>query len=148
MFDEDGKYVWYLSVDMYCVNYDGAAFDAFEIALIGALRDVKLCRGSVVDEAKGIFKKDIETEARITLASTPVASSFALFDQSLLADPTGEEEAMRLASVSVVCGSDGTLFELSKPGGTPLDEKSIDACVKMAVERAASIEALLNEKLK
>lgn len=148
VFDEDGKFVWYLSVDMYCVNYDGAAFDAFEIALIGALCDVTLCRGRVVDEDKGIFEKDEESESHLILSSIPIASSFALFDQSLLADPTSEEEAIMLASVSVVCDGKGTLFELSKPGGTPLDEKIIDSCVALAVARAASIETILKGKLR
>lgn len=148
VFDEDGKYVWYLSVDMYCINYDGSAFDAFEIALIGALCDVTLCRGTVVDEEKGIFKKDATTESRIALSSVPIASSFVLFDQSVLADPTSEEEALMLASMSVVCDGKGTLFELSKPGGTPLDEETIDSCVRLAVARAASIEVLLKDKLK
>lgn len=148
VFDEDGKFVWYLSVDMYCINYDGAAFDAFEIALIGALCDVTLCKGTVVDEDKGIFEKDEASESHLILSSVPIASSFALFDQSLLADPTSEEEAIMLASVSVVCDGKGTLFELSKPGGTPLDEKIIDSCVTLAVARAASIEAILKDKLK
>lgn len=148
VFDDDGKYVWYLSVDMYCVNYDGAAFDAFEIALIGALCDVRLCRGSVVDEERSIFKKDVTSEARLKLSSMPFASSFVLFDQSVLADPTSEEENLMLASLSVVCDGKGTLFEVSKPGGMPLDGKVIDSCVALAVERAASIEKILCGKLK
>jgi exosome complex component RRP43 len=38
-FDSEGKTVWYLYLDIYCLDYDGNVFDASLIALISALKN-------------------------------------------------------------------------------------------------------------
>jgi len=44
---EKGKAVWYLYVDLYCLDYDGNLFDASLVALLAALHDGKATTGAI-----------------------------------------------------------------------------------------------------
>jgi len=154
-FDADGRLAWYLFVDVYCIDFDGAVFDACLAAVVAALRSVRLPRGSVQQQQRSPqqSRPQVQLEAGsehgLQLAATPVATTFALFDTALLADPTAEEETLQTSALTVVCDAErGTICEIYKPGGAPLAESRIfGECIPLALTRAQFVRSLLDKAL-
>lgn len=74
------KLAWCLYVDLICLDYDGSIIDACLISLIGALKSVTL---PVVEYDASLDKKTVNLEVRkpIPVYSTPVSTTFAIFDE-------------------------------------------------------------------
>ena len=134
----------FLHVDVVCVDYDGAVYDAAMLAVAAALQTVTLWRGTVDDET-GRPVADADSAHRVVLGRVPVASTFATVEGSgsdgavVLVDPTGEEESVQDASVCVTCDSTGRVYELYKPHGSPLSHSIIRQCVRTAQRRAQQV---------
>ncbi|XP_071479843.1 exosome complex component RRP43-like [Diadema antillarum] len=144
---QEGKLVWVLYCDMMCLDYDGNINDACLISLLAALKNVTL----------PVVKIDEETELAVTsstersslkIRSHPVATTFSVFDDSiLLVDPTVEEEDLATGLITVVITKDGRLCNIHKPGGTPLSSSQVQVCIGRAKARATEVCQLIDETL-
>ena len=109
-----GKHVWAIYIDLICLNYDGNILDVSIKALCAALRSAKLPRIEIKDKSdeEGVIKIDeneeinVDIENRIAFPinnNIPYCCTIAVFDDdTLLIDPTEEEEKISHATVTVV----------------------------------------------
>ena len=78
--DSDGeKVLWYLIVDLYCLDHDGNIFDACLIALISALRNTKLPVGEFKN-GKIIAEQEYPIALRLS-TEFPLSLSFSIFQE-------------------------------------------------------------------
>lgn len=77
------KLAWCLYADLICLDYDGALIDACVIALVAALKTVKLPQ---VEHDSVLDKKEVNEEERVPLNvySIPVSTTFAVFEEYVL----------------------------------------------------------------
>lgn len=136
---------WTLYCDSVCLNDDGCVLDAAVIATVAALRTVKLPK---VD-----FNLDTEacsveegTKNKLNVAALPIATSFMIFDEKVIADPTAEEEKLSAACITVAI-SHSELSFLYKPGGEPVEPSILEKCIRQAVSREKFVLELLDKAL-
>lgn len=140
---EEGKFVWVLFCDLVCLDYDGNINDACTLALLAALKDVRLPRVSFNDET-GLVEVNREKKDSLQFLQQPVATSFAIFDDEVLVvDPTSEEEELSRGSITVVTHEDGRLCLLEKPGGIGISDGKLQDCVVRARARSKEVCSLI-----
>eukprot|EP00026_Physarum_polycephalum_P015344 Phypoly_transcript_15998.p1 GENE.Phypoly_transcript_15998~~Phypoly_transcript_15998.p1 ORF type:complete len:280 (+),score=45.09 Phypoly_transcript_15998:49-888(+) len=143
-FDPEGKTVWYLFLDIYCLDYDGNVFDAALIALIAALQNVQLPEGEYTEKEE-ILAHVEKPKRNLTLTQQLVPLSFAVFDDFILADPTYEEEQLAVSTLSIVHNTQGKLVSVVKPGGVIVTEQSLHECIARAQERVHEVTRLVDK---
>jgi len=141
------KFIWYIYVDMYCLNDDGNVTDACLIALLAALNNVEIPSVTITTEGN-IFINPSSPKQKLQILHFPVPVTFASMDDFLLADPTSEEEGLMTGSLTVIYSSNDTLCSVMK-GGSPVNEEMLKNCVERTKERVQEVVSLIkNEKKK
>lgn len=137
------KLVWCLYCDIACLDHDGCIVDAAVIAIIGALRNLKLPKVTYNAEIDSIAV-DTKVLTPIKITSSPISTTLMAFDDNvLITDPTAEEENLSSAMLTIaVCN--GEVCFILKPGGTPFSQEQMDHCIRQALSRERSILKLLN----
>ncbi|KAM9781824.1 exosome complex component RRP43 isoform X1 [Syngnathus typhle] len=144
---ERAKLCWTLYCDLMCLDYDGNLLDACSLALLAALKNTALPEVSVNDET-GVPQVDLDKRLGLKIARHPVAASFCAFDDSVLADPTGEEERLATSRLTVVTDEEGRLCSLHKPGGTPLSGEKLRELIGRATARQKELHKLIDKVIK
>ncbi|XP_022920170.1 exosome complex component RRP43-like [Onthophagus taurus] len=137
------KLAWCLYADMICIDHDGAVIDACLIALLTALKTVKL---PSVDYNPAIDNKLVNTDEMkpLSINNTPVSTTFAIFDDcEILTDPTHEEENVSTGIITIVIKNE-ELCSVIKPGGSPISEEDMLSCVAKAIGRGTLITKLID----
>lgn len=144
-----GKLAWSLYIDLVCLNHDGNVQDACTLAMVSALRTVRLPEIAFVDvqedgsggEAKLTYPLKF---TRLQLTCEPVCTTlFAIEAQAgviLLSDPNKLEEEFARTFL-VVCTIDATrMWLLRKLGaGLGFNQEQLDLCVSRALENGTHI---------
>ncbi|ESO99081.1 hypothetical protein LOTGIDRAFT_201434, partial [Lottia gigantea] len=139
-----GKLVWSLQCDMICLDYDGNVTDACVLSLISALKNTLLPTVKVNEETEAIETDDINI-INLPVQSTPIATTFAVFDDNILfVDPTVEEESLATGVLTVVT-KDDKICMLHKPGGSPLKDSQIQMCIDRAKSRSTQAIKLIED---
>ncbi len=138
-----GKLSWVLYCDLVCLDDDGSILDVSVIALMTALRSLKLPKVEYDVDTK-VIKVDKEQKISINLKCIPISSTFMAFEkQYLIVDPTADEESISETSITIsTC--DGKFNYIYQPGGSSLEPAQFDAAVKQAVNREKYIKSLIN----
>lgn len=138
-----GKLAWVLYCDLVCLDDDGSVLDTAVIALVTALRSVKLPKVEYDVDTK-VIKVDDEQRTPLNLKCLPITSTFVVFEkQHLIVDPTSDEESIADTTITVST-SDGKFNYIYQPGGHSLETSQFDAAVKQAVSREKYIKSLIN----
>ncbi|EGF83526.1 hypothetical protein BATDEDRAFT_9008 [Batrachochytrium dendrobatidis JAM81] len=138
-----GKVVWVLYADIVCLNYAGNIFDASVDALIAALCNVKLPEVTISDESAPVINN--LPAKPLKLNRILISSTFAIFDgQTLLADPTHEEEPLVSSTVTIVVDDKDCICAIHKPGGVSITKAVIDECLTLAKSRTPSFMKLIS----
>eukprot|EP01119_Soliformovum_irregulare_P001660 TRINITY_DN11394_c0_g1_i1.p1 TRINITY_DN11394_c0_g1~~TRINITY_DN11394_c0_g1_i1.p1 ORF type:complete len:294 (+),score=79.62 TRINITY_DN11394_c0_g1_i1:3-884(+) len=142
--EQKAKWVWFLNTSIYCINHDGNIFDASLIALIAALKDVKL---PVIEfgEDGEVFAG--EEKFSLKLLHVPTSLTFGIIDDYILADPTSEEETLFNGTITVISNDKDQFCGLYKTGGTPLSQESLRECMDRAKTRGVHVRSLISKKL-
>jgi exosome complex component RRP43 len=137
--------VWYLYVDLYCLDYDGNVFDACLVALLAALANVRLPTARVVPKDEGFTVVTSGTaKIRLPIRHFPIPLSFAIFDEVyVLADPTAEEESLSGSTFTIIYNDKKEICSILKPGGTTLAESTLKDCMERAKKRVDEVMPLL-----
>ncbi|XP_050793238.1 exosome complex component RRP43 isoform X2 [Gopherus flavomarginatus] len=110
-----GKLAWVLYCDFICLDYDGNILDACTFALLAALKNVQLPKVTINEET-GLAEVDLKQTNPLNIRKHPVATSFAVFDDTILiVDPTAEEEDLATGTVTIVMDEEGRLCSVHKP---------------------------------
>ncbi|BFZ58606.1 Exosome complex component RRP43 [Savitreella phatthalungensis] len=137
--------VWCLWVDCVVLSADGGLLSTAVGACVAALADVVLpsVRYSIDDGrvvlADGPGKK-------LDLKYTPIVAEFAVFNNTVLCDPTGDEAALCAEVATVVVHVDGDRVRLGttrKSGGTVIGIDGLQEIQRQAVDRARKVAHIL-----
>uniref|UniRef100_A0A8C9NFD5 Ribosomal RNA-processing protein 43 n=1 Tax=Serinus canaria TaxID=9135 RepID=A0A8C9NFD5_SERCA len=119
----NGKLAWVLYCDIICLDYDGNLLDASVFALLAALKNVQLPLVTINEET-GLSEVNLKQKNPLIIRKHPVATSFAIFDDTLLiVDPTAEEEDLATGTVTIVTDEEGRLCSVHKPGTSKFTTK-------------------------
>lgn len=113
-----------LSIELDCLNNDGNIFDAFLVALLGA---INLCKvPSIQKVIKDGKSMDVDEDRSIPLPilKYPVSVTFVVIKEKvILLDPTRDEENLANGKLKVVFNAiDGKVMLIEKSGGFSLDD--------------------------
>ena len=140
-----GKLAWVLYCDLICLNHDGNILDACTFALLAALKNVQLPEVTINEET-ALAEVNLKKKSYLNIRTHPVATSFAVFDDTLLiVDPTEEEEHLATGTLTVVMDEEGRLCCLHKPGGSGLTGSKRQDCMSRAVTRHREVKKLMDE---
>lgn len=136
------KLVWCLYADLICLDYDGCLIDACLLALLTALKTVKL---PSVDYDVAIDKKVVNEDEKksILIYNTPVSTTYAIFEDKIITDPTAEEEDLSSGLITIVV-KEKELCSVHKPGGSPISEEKLYDCIQETIKRADLLNTLIN----
>ncbi|KAH9939311.1 ribosomal protein S5 domain 2-like protein [Epithele typhae] len=111
-----GRAAWVLYVDATCINYDGNAFDAALLAMVAALKNVRLPK-AVYDEDLRRTRCSRKERVPLQLGRLPTSFSFGVTDGThTLADPTAFEEPLLDTTLTVVVDDRGALVAATQRG--------------------------------
>ncbi|KAK5643943.1 hypothetical protein RI129_007788 [Pyrocoelia pectoralis] len=136
------KLVWCLYADIICLDHDGCIIDACLLVLLTALKTVRL-PGVEYDAA--IDKKTINEDEQKSLSiyNTPVSTTYAMFEDKVITDPTAEEEEISSGLLTIVV-KNKELCSIHKPGGSPLSEEKLYDCISETINHADLLITLIN----
>lgn len=129
-----GEKVWMISVDICSINDSGNLLDASALAAIAALKDTRLPE---YDGEKVDYKK--LTEKKLPLLKIPVEVTVVKIGNSLIVDPSTEEEEFLDARLTVALSGDGKISALQKGGDAPISVEDVDEMIKLAEKKAAEL---------
>ncbi|XP_032533875.1 exosome complex component RRP43-like [Chiroxiphia lanceolata] len=139
---------WVLYCDIICLDYDGNLLDASVFALLAALKNVQL-PSVIIHEETGLSEVNLKQKTPLIIRKHPVATSFAVFDDTvLIVDPTAEEEDLATGTVTIVTDEKGRLCSVHKPGGSPLTGAKLQDCITRAVTRHKEVKKLIDKVIK
>ncbi|KAG4954257.1 hypothetical protein AAZX31_14G130700 [Glycine max] len=149
-----GKAAWMAYLDIYCLDADGALFDAALISAVAALSHLQIPAVAMNDDGKIVLvsgedgQKPVNKEKRkLTLRSIPFSLTCILHKNYILADPTAEEESIMETHVTIVLDTSGQLISLYKPGGPALAYTSaIQDCVGLTGQRVKELKSYLDKE--
>jgi exosome complex component RRP43 len=121
---------WSVDVEVICLNYDGCLLDAALIAVLVALKSLKLT------------DKTLDTsDKRFSLLRMPVRSSFAIIGDQVICDPSLEEETISQSNTSITVDTSvkGVSYHVNKQGGKAMNVQELAQCIRLAKERASFI---------
>ncbi|XP_062471018.1 exosome complex component RRP43 isoform X2 [Pezoporus occidentalis] len=141
----NGKLVWVLYCDIICMDYDGNLLDASAFALLAALKNVQL-PSVTINEETGLSEVNFKQKNPLMIRKHPVATSFAIFDDTLLiVDPNAEEEDLATGTVTIVTDEEERLCSVHKPGGSPLTGAKLQDCISRAITRQREVKKLIDK---
>ncbi|XAR68520.1 hypothetical protein NMG60_11003666 [Bertholletia excelsa] len=154
-----GKAAWMAYLDIYCLDADGALFDAALLAAVAAFSHLQIPVVSLNDDGRVVVvseenegkleKEPVNKEKRkLKLIRIPFSLTCILHKNYILADPTSEEESIMETFVTVVLDSSFQLVSFYKPGGPVLAHTSaIQDCVALTRQRVKELQKILSEAL-
>lgn len=121
-YDDKSESHWSIDVEVICLNYDGCILDAALIAVLSALKSLRL------------------HDDLVQLTTIPVTSSFALIGERIICDPNLEEESVAQSTFSITADSTTKKnFHISKIGGKSLSSGGLLKCIGLASGRAEQV---------
>lgn len=154
-----GKAAWMVYLDIYCLDADGALFDAALLSAVAAFSNLQIPTVSL-DDGKIVMlpeeqkeenseKEPVNKEKRkLTLGGIPFSLTCILHKNYILADPTSEEESIMETLVTVVLDSSNQLVSLYKPGGAVLAYTSaVQDCIALTRQRVKELHQILEEAI-
>ncbi|CAL1572948.1 unnamed protein product [Knipowitschia caucasica] len=144
---ERGKLCWVLYCDLLCLDHDGNLLDACVIALLAALQNTQLPEVTVSADTS-LPEVNFEKKRGLKIHRHPVASSFGVFDKSIvIVDPTAEEESLLTSQLTVVTDEEERLCSMHKPGGSSLSGEKLQEVIGRAVVRQREVQILIGKVL-
>ncbi|XP_071720818.1 uncharacterized protein [Rutidosis leptorrhynchoides] len=155
-----GKAAWMAYLDIYCLDDDGALFDAALFAAVAAFSHLQIPVVSLNDDGRiVVVSKDNEGDKvknepvneekrKLKLTNVPFGLTCILHKKYILADPTAEEESIMETMITIVLDSSYQLVSFYKPGGPGLAfESVIQDCIALSRQRVKELHGILNEAI-
>lgn len=132
-----GKVVYTIFVDCSIINYDGNLFDASSYAVVSALMSSKI---PVFEVQEGEAVVNTGKKMDPPLTTIPVSITAVKIGDSVILDPTAEEEACMDARITITTNSEGKFAALQKgsTGSFTIEQ----------IKRAAEIARIKGEEVR
>ena len=143
---KESSHAWVLYIDLICLNNDGNVQDACCLAMISALKTLKLYEMQFDEEEnKPILKYPLEYK-QIQMYSEPICTTlFSLEDKILLLDPNKQEEELMRTVLLICCLDETKLCLIKKLGGSVLSPEQMSLCIEKALKNGIHLRKLLNK---
>lgn len=133
------KKVFVVFVDVYVLNHDGNLIDASAMAALAALLNTKLFNYDVEDGE--IKKKPGYTQ--LPMKNYPVTVTFAKIKDTLIMDPSLEEEQVMDARFTVTMDKDENICAMQKGGSGYFTQQQILDAVKAVKAKASELRKIV-----
>ena len=100
-----GVHVWHLHCDVVCLEDDGNVTDAALVALLAALQDLDVPASEVSED--GVVTVNRDETTKVAIGNVPIPSTFGCFGESVISDPTADEEDLMDSTFTVMQNSLG-----------------------------------------
>jgi exosome complex component RRP42 len=130
-----GKIVYTVFVDCSILNMDGNLFDATSYAVVLALSTSKF----PIFEIKNDKVSDTGKVQDPPIGTVPISTTFARIGDSLLLDPSMEEEACMDARITITTNSNGEYTAIQKGSNGFLTIEQIKEAAKIAQSKGAEL---------
>jgi exosome complex component RRP42 len=135
-----GAAVYMLLVDLYVIADHGNLIDVSTIAAIGALLSTKLPKVKISEEGES---EVLEETIELKMGAPPLTITFAKIGNSIIADPSLEEERVLDGRLSISIDGDDAISSMQKWGTVPFTLQETTDCV----ERASKIVKKMRKQL-
>ena len=142
---EPGEKVWTVFVDIYPINDDGNILDAASIAAVVALR--KAVFPELTKEGKVDYHARTSEKLPLLKDTNPIAFTFHKLDESLILDPTREEEEACDVRMTFGLSKWNKKYMINsgqKTGKAPITAEELEKIMKILPKKLDEI----NEKIK
>lgn len=142
---EKGEKVWTVYIDIYPINDDGNLIDASTIGAIVALKNTMI--PELDKEGKIDYDKKPSKELPLAKGIAPISFSFFKLGDSLILDPTREEEEACETRITLGISTwkgQKMINSCQKNGKTPFTKEEIDRMMDVIAEKCDDV----SEKLK
>ena len=139
-----GKSVYTIFIDVNIMNVDGNLFDATSYAVVSALRTAKMPKYEVVDDKI----KASEDLIPVPVAKTPISVTMARIGDSIIVDPTGEEEAAMDARITITTDDEGSVCAAQKGEPSTFSPEKILEAVDTSIRIGKEIRGAVWESIK
>jgi len=136
------KLAWCLYADLICLDHDGSLIDACLLALMTALKTVTLPAVEYDEAIDNKLVNEEDTKA-LKVYNTPVSTTYAIFEDNIITDPTSEEEDLSTGVLTIVV-KDKELCSVHKPGGTPVSDEKLFECIQETIKHAGLLTTLID----
>jgi exosome complex component RRP42 len=137
----EGKDVYMVFVDLYVLSYDGNLIDAAALGATAALRTTKRPIHKVKD---GKIETTDKTKA-LKLRKEPLAVTMGKIRNSLIVDPTADEEEVMDARLTITLDEDGNVCTIQKAKAEGFTLDKIHNALNLAQEKVAELREHLKE---
>jgi exosome complex component RRP42 len=138
---KEGKFVYAVFVDVNVLNVDGNLFDATSYAVVSALLTARMPK-FVLD---GDAVKNTGEKVPVPVSKVPVSLTMASISNTLIADPTSEEEAVMDARITLTTDDEGYICAGQKGEPGSLTQEQILTAAEWAISRGKEIRAKIKE---
>ncbi|MHA2271152.1 MAG: exosome complex protein Rrp42 [Candidatus Hodarchaeales archaeon] len=142
---QEGEHVWILFVDVYIIDQHGNLFDAAILAAMAALMQAKL-KKKVVDEEGKLQEIEDETVS-IPLNRLVASLTFGKIDNSIILDPSLDEERCLTSRFTVAMTEDGMVCSLQKGEAGTFTKDEIFKMLDIAKEKIPELISTLKEQV-
>jgi exosome complex component RRP42 len=136
---KEGKYVYTVFVDVNVLNVDGNLFDATSYAVVSALLTSKMPK-FVMD---GDAVKTSEEIVPVPVSRVPVSITTVLIGNTLVIDPTSEEEAVMDARVTLTTDDEGNICAGQKGEPGTFSPEQVMEAVSLAISKGRDVRAAI-----
>ncbi|MBN2334620.1 exosome complex protein Rrp42 [Candidatus Bathyarchaeota archaeon] len=133
-----GEKVQMVFVDLYVLNYDGNLIDACSAGALAALSKAEIPEYKVT---KGELNEMSKTK-KLELKALPIAVTVCKIGDSLILDPTADEDEVKDGRITVTVDEKGNINAMQKRGAVGFTVDEIKKCINIASEKAAEIRAV------
>tara|TARA_B100001123_G_C15285598_1_gene1015523 strand:+ start:1436 stop:2221 length:786 start_codon:yes stop_codon:yes gene_type:complete len=132
---EEGERVWMVYIDLHILDNDGNLFDCCTLAAAAALSNAK-----IPNIQHGIADEDID----LPVTCWPISCTFGKLGDSVILDPTSDEEGVMTARFTVAHDENGNLRAAQKG----MNGAFTDSEIRESVKTARNNDNVLREALK
>ncbi|CAF0784430.1 unnamed protein product [Didymodactylos carnosus] len=141
---EQGKWVWCVSCDLFCINNDGNLLDCCLLAIVHALKQTTLYTVKI-DSDTGKPLVYTKEKLKLKLYDEPLCCTMFVYDNELIVDPTLNEEQVATTLIHVVLLKNDQICLLNKTGGTIFPTEKFQQCYGLAKQYIHSQRQILEK---
>ena len=139
-----GKKVFIVFVDIYILDHDGNLIDASSMASLAAVLNAKM-NDYEVKNGEAVYKPDY---VPLPIQNYPVSVTIAKINNTLVVDPSLEEEQVMSARLTVTVEKEGRICAMQKGGLGELRLEDVREAVALAGKKAGEIRNKILEAVK
>ncbi len=142
-----GRKAWVVWVDIYVLDHGGNLVDASAIATLAALLTTRIPKYTV-SESESIQVDKTSFSGPLPVARKAVTVTVGKLGDSLIVDPTIEEEKVVTSKLIVGVGEDGSIAGLQKSGDGYLTLQEVEKAIQLALKKGGELLAKIAESVK